>query len=124
MDMVINGLNILAALSTIGLGLFGWLRPDFTLDLLGLKTTDDTGLGKSEIRAASGALWVGAGVFALLLFSPTAFVMLAGVWAGAAVGRLTAVIADGANKGQPLLFFIVEAVFAGVLLVINVPALP
>ncbi len=123
MDMIVNGLNVVLALATIGLGLFGWVRPNFTMEVLGLKATDETGLGKSEIRAASGGLWVGSGVFALVLFSPTAFVMLAAVWLGASIGRLTAIIADGANKGQPVVFFVVEAVFAALLLAINVPAL-
>ena len=122
MDMIANATNILIALTTIGLGLFGWLKPDFTLELLGLKTTDNTGLGKSEIRAASGALWVGAGSFALFLASPIAFLMLAGVWIGAAVGRLTAIVVDGARKGQPVVFFIVEAAIAGLLLMVNIPA--
>ncbi|MBV6657753.1 MAG: DUF4345 family protein [Devosiaceae bacterium] len=123
MDIVIHGLNIAAALTTIGLGLFGWLRPTFTMEVLGLATTDDTGLGRSEIRAASGALWVGAGAFALALFSATAFVMLAGVWIGAAVGRLTAIVADGARKGQPVVFFAVEAGIGALLLALNWHAL-
>ncbi|MEM1288283.1 MAG: DUF4345 family protein [Pseudomonadota bacterium] len=122
MEMAINGLNIFAAFATIGLGLFGWLKPEFTLEFLGLAPTDETGLGKSEIRAASGALWVGAGAMALMLFTPTAFLMLAAVWAGAAIGRLTAIFADGATKGQPVVFFGVEALFAIMLLTANAPA--
>ncbi|MEM6382249.1 MAG: DUF4345 family protein [Pseudomonadota bacterium] len=123
MELLIISVNVLAAIATIILGLFGWLRPDFTMDLLGLKSTDETGLGKSEIRAASGALWVGVGVASLVLFSPTAFLMLAAVWGGGAIGRLTAIVVDGANKGQPVVFFIVEAAFAVVLVALNLPAL-
>ena len=123
MDTLVTGLNILAALATIILGLFGWLRPAYTMQLLGLASTDDTGLGKSEVRAASGALWVVVGIAALLLFTPTAFVMLGAVWAGAATGRLTAIVADGATRGQPVVFFAVEAVTALILLGLNLPAL-
>ena len=123
MDIIINTLNIVLALGTIGLGLFGWLRPDQTMEYIGTKATDDTGLAKSEIRAASGAVWVGAGVGALVLFSPVAFVMLAALWVGAAVGRGTAVFLDGANTGKPVIFFAVEVVFAVILLAINLPAL-
>lgn len=122
MELFSHGLNIVLALGTIALGLFGWLRPDFTMNVLGLKTTDETGLGKSEVRAASGALWVGSGVASLLIFTPTAFVMLGALWTGAAIGRLTAIILDGATKGQPVVFFIVEAVFAAALLALNLPA--
>lgn len=121
MDLIANGLNILLAVGTIGLGLFGWLKPSETMDYLGIAATDDTGLGRSEIRAASGALWVGAGVASLLIFNATAFVMLASLWTGAAIGRGTAVFVDKANRGKPVIFFAVEAAFAVLLLVINLP---
>ncbi len=123
MELIATGLNILLALGTIGLGLFGWLRPEMTMEYIGTQPTDETGLAKSEIRAASGALWVGAGVGALLLATPIAYLMLAAVWIGASVGRGTAVFVDGANEGKPLIFFIVEVVFAVLLLAINLPAL-
>lgn len=123
MDMVANSLNILLALGTIGLGLFGLLKPDNTMEYIGTQATDDTGLAKSEIRAASGGIWVASGIGALLIFTPTAFVMLAAVWVGASVGRGMAVVIDKANTGKPLIFFIVEVVFAVLLLALNLPAL-
>ena len=123
MDIIANALNILAALATIGLGLFGWLRPVQTMEYIGTAPTDDTGLAKSEIRAASGAVWVGAGTGALLLFSPVAFLMLAALWVGAALGRGTSVLFDVANRGKPVIFFVVEVAFALVLLAVNLPAL-
>lgn len=123
MDMIANILNILLALGTIGLGLFGWLKPDDTMEYIGTAPTDDTGLAKSEIRAASGAVWVASGIGALLIFTPTAFVMLAALWVGAAVGRGTAVVVDKANTGKPVIFFVVEVVFAALLLFFNLPAL-
>lgn len=122
MDLLVTGLNILLALGTIGLGLFGWLRPETTMEYIGTTPTDDTGLAKSEIRAASGAVWVGAGVGAILLATPIAYLMLAALWVGASVGRGTSVFVDGANTGKPLIFFIVEVVFAVLLLAINLPA--
>ncbi|MFK7793631.1 MAG: DUF4345 family protein [Devosiaceae bacterium] len=122
MDLLVTGLNILLALGTIGLGLFGWLRPETTMEYIGTTPTDDTGLAKSEIRAASGAVWVGAGVGAILLATPIAYLMLAALWVGASVGRGTSVFVDGANTGKPLIFFIVELVFAVLLLAINLPA--
>jgi hypothetical protein len=123
MDMILTLLNSLLALGTIALGLFGLLRPDQTMAYIGTKATDETGLAKSEVRAASGGLWVASGLAALLIFTPTAFVMLGALWTGAAIGRGTAVLVDKANTGKPLIFFLVEAVFAVVLLALNVPAL-
>lgn len=123
MDMLVNIINIMLALGTIGLGLFGLLKPNDTMAFIGATATDDTGLAKSEVRAASGGLWVASGVAALLIFTPTAFVMLAAVWLGASVGRGAAVFVDGANTGKPLIFFLVEAAFAVLLLALNLPAI-
>lgn len=123
MDMIVPILNSILALGTIGLGMFGLFKPDDTMAYIGAKATDDTGLAKSEVRAASGGIWVASGIAALLIFTPTAFVMLAAVWGGAAVGRGMAVVLDKANTGKPLIFFLVEVVFAVLLLALNVPAL-
>jgi hypothetical protein len=123
MELLTAGLNILAALGTIGFGLFGWLKPNDTLSFLGLQPADSTGLGKSEVRAASGALWVFVGLGAMVIGTPTAYLMLGLVYVGAAVGRLTAILVDKATSGKPLMFFAVEATFAAVLVAINLPAL-
>ncbi|MEM6713002.1 MAG: DUF4345 family protein [Pseudomonadota bacterium] len=122
MELVANSTNILVALTSIGLGLFGWLKVEDTLNFIGLRPADNTGLGKSEVRAASGAVWVGAGAGALLIFSPVAFLMLGFVYVGAAIGRATAIIADHARSSKPLMFLAFEVVCAGLLLVVNIPA--
>ncbi|MEM1286525.1 MAG: DUF4345 family protein [Cohaesibacteraceae bacterium] len=122
MELIGNGINALVALATIGLGLFGWLRVHTTMDFVGLRPADNSGLGKSEIRAASGAVWVGVGSGALLLFSPIAFLMLAFVYVGAAIGRATAVVVDHARSEKPLFFLGFEVACAALLLVVNVPA--
>lgn len=122
MELIGSGINTLVALATIGLGLFGWLRVNETLDFVGLRPSDNTGLGKSEIRAASGAVWVGVGSGALLLFSPIAFLMLAFVYVGAAIGRATAIIVDHARSEKPVYFLAFEVACAVLLLAVNVPA--
>jgi len=123
MDFIANGLNILLALGTVGLGLFGLLRPVQTMEYIGVAATDDTGLAKSEVRAASGGVWVGGAIGALLIGSPVAYVVLGALWAGAAIGRGMSVLFDKANSGKPVIFFAVEVVFAVLLLAINLPAL-
>ncbi|MEM8537348.1 MAG: DUF4345 family protein [Pseudomonadota bacterium] len=100
-------LNIIFALASIGLGCFGWLAPRYTLGALDL-TGGQTTMGMSEVRASVGCLFVGMGVGALLLGTPTAYVMLGACWCGAAIGRLTSVIFDG-NSGKKFTYFVVEA---------------
>ena len=53
-------INIIFALASIGLGIFGWLAPQYTLDTLDLQA-GPSGMGPSEIRASAGALFVGMG---------------------------------------------------------------
>lgn len=100
-------INIIFALASIGFGAFGWLAPRYTmrtLDISGGKTT----MGMSEVRASAGALFVGMGVGALLLTTPTAYVMLGFCWTGAAIGRLTSLAMDGVSP-KKLTFFAIEA---------------
>ncbi len=123
MDMLITIINVVLALGTIALGAFGLFRPKMTMEIIGTAPTNDTGLAISEIRAASGGVWVGAAVGALLIGTPTAYVMLGALWAGATIGRGAAIVLDGANKGQPVVFFAVELVFTIGLLALNLPAM-
>ncbi len=115
-------LNIIFALASIGLGCFGWLAPRYTLDTLNLEMRGTT-MGMSEVRASAGALFIGMGVGALLLGSPTAYVMLGACWGGAAVGRATSLILDGTSR-KKITFFAIEAVVAVLALWINIPLLP
>ena len=102
MDIV----NIIFALFSIGLGLFGWLAPRYTMEVVGLEAKD--AMGPSEIRAASGALFIGLGVGALVLNTPAAYAMIGYAWGFAAIGRLTSIVLDGATQ-KKLTFFVVEA---------------
>ena len=100
-------LNTLFALASIGLGLFGWLAPKYTLGALNLYAHTDT-MGMSEIRASAGCLFVGMGIGALIIGTPAAFAMLGFCWCGAATGRLTSCPIDGASQ-KKWVFFAVEA---------------
>ena len=81
-------INIFLALTSIGLGAIGWLAPRYTMGVLDLSTAGST-MGVSEIRAASGALFIGLGLGALVLASPAAYAMVGFAWGGAAIGRIT-----------------------------------
>lgn len=104
MDM----LNILFALTSIVLGCFGWLAPKYTMGALNLESRTDT-MGMSEIRASVGCLFVGMGIGALVIGTPTAYAMLGFCWTGAAVGRLTSCLIDGASR-KTWVYFWVEAI--------------
>lgn len=100
-------LNTIFALTSIALGLFGWLAPTYTLGALNLTSHTDS-MGQSEIRASAGCLFVGMGLGALIIGTPGAFAMLGFCWCGAAVGRLTSLLLDGATR-KKWVFFAVEA---------------
>jgi len=95
-------INIIFALASIGLGIFGWLAPRYTLDTLDLQA-GPSGMGQSEIRASAGALFVGMGVGALVLGGPVAYAMLGFCWLGAAVGRATSLALDGRSRRMDVL---------------------
>ena len=115
---MVDVINIALALVSIGLGAIGWLRPRYTMELLDIAPGGST-MGLSEIRAASGALFIGLGLGAIFLATPLAYAMVGFAWAGAAIGRLTSIVADGEATRQKITFFVVEAVVAITLLALN-----
>lgn len=106
---MIEIINIAMALVSIGLGLFGWLAPRYTMQVVDLVDGGST-MGLSETRAASGALFVFVGVGALVLGTPAAFAMLGFAWGGGAIGRATSLILDGQTPKKWLYFWVEAAV--------------
>lgn len=100
-------LNYIFVALSIGLGCYGWLAPKYTMSALDLHPGNTT-MGASEIRASAGCLFVGLGLGALILGTPTAFAMIGFAWTGAAIGRLTSLIIDGQNR-KKWIYFAVEA---------------
>ena len=110
-------INPVLALVSIALGLIGWLAPRYTMEVVDLRPgTSPMGFG--EVRAASGALFVGLGIGALVLGTPLAYAMIGFAWGGAAIGRLTSLVLDGQTR-QKWVFFGCEAVVAALALAIN-----
>ncbi|PWJ20510.1 DUF4345 family protein [Jannaschia seohaensis] len=112
MDLI----NMLLAIVTIGFGTAGWLAPAWTMEKVGLADTGST-MGYSEIRAASGALFVVAGLATLFLASPISYAMLGFVWLGGALGRVTSLLMDG-TTARKWTFFGTEIV-VGLMLVLG-----
>lgn len=115
---MVDLINIFLALASIGLGAVGWLAPRYTMGVLDLSTAGST-MGVSEIRAASGALFIGLGLGAIVLGTPTAYAMVGFAWAGAAIGRITSIAIDDAPTRRTWGFAATEIAVAGLLLAIN-----
>lgn len=96
--------------ATAWFGLYGFLFPHKTMQLLHLRIVGRTD-GISEIRGASGALWLGISV-AAMFYGGVAVMMVGIAYAGAATGRLAAILLDGAGSQTTVLFLAVEALFA------------
>ncbi|SEM68367.1 protein of unknown function [Palleronia salina] len=105
---MVDLLNIVIALLSIGFGAIGWLAPRYTMEKLDTQDKGST-MGVSEVRAASGALFVGLGLGALLIGDPIAYAMIGFAWGGGAVGRATSLLLDGVTRSK-VIFFAVEAV--------------
>ncbi|MHA6261745.1 DUF4345 family protein [Arenibacterium sp. CAU 1754] len=118
---MIDTLNLIAALLTIGFGLFGFLAPRFTASALDLQTTAST-MGLSEMRASVGGLFVVAGAAVLWLDQPIAYAMLGFVYAGAALGRLVSLVLDAPPLAKVLVFGGIEAALAVWLILANLPS--
>jgi len=116
---MIDTLNFVAALLTIGFGLFGFLAPRYTASVLDLAPTDST-MGLSEMRASVGGLFVIAGLAALWLNQPLAYAMLGFAFAGAALGRALSLIFDAPPVRKVLIFGGIEAALAAWFILANI----
>lgn len=115
----ISLINTALAALTVFFGAFGWLAPDYTMDKVDLRDRGST-MGRSEVRAASGALFVMAGIGALWLGTPGAYAMIGFIWAGGGLGRATSLVLDGQTRSK-WIFFGSEATVAVIALSINLP---
>lgn len=104
-------INLIAALLTIGFGLFGFLAPAYTASALDLAPTNST-MGLSEMRASVGGLFVIAGLAAIWLGTPTAYAMVGFAFAGAALGRAVSLVLDDPPLLKVLIFGGIEAALA------------
>lgn len=115
---MIDIVNIVAAILTIGFGLFGFVAPRYTASALDLATTTST-MGLSEMRASVGGLFVVAGFAAIWLNDPLAYAMIGFAFAGAAMGRVLSLLLDKPPLRKVLIFGGIEAALAAWLLTAN-----
>jgi hypothetical protein len=115
-------INFAVALLTVALGLMGWLAPRRTMDLLDMQA-GPSNMAYTEVSAASGCLFVGLGLGAMILNEPLAWVVVGLAYAGAATGRITSIFRDNAASRQSWTFFACEAAIAAWLIAANLPGL-
>jgi len=108
---MIDIVNLIAALLTIGFGLFGFVAPRYTAAALDLAPTTST-MGLSEMRASVGGLFVVAGGAAIWLDEPLAYAMIGFAFVGAAFGRALSLIFDRPPVIKVLVFGGIEAALA------------
>jgi len=108
---MIDIVNLIAALLTIGFGLFGFVAPRYTAAALDLVPTTST-MGLSEMRASVGGLFVVAGGAAIWLDEPLAYAMIGFAFVGAAFGRALSLILDRPPVIKVLVFGGIEAALA------------
>lgn len=85
-----------ATIFSLGLGLFGLIRPQGALDLIGLQTVPGLAHSISEVRATYGGVFTGVSLYPLISGEPHAFLTLALGWMLAGFCRLCSAILDGA----------------------------
>jgi len=115
---VIDIVNALAAILTIGLGMAGWLAPRWTMAVLDMRA-GPSNMAYTEVSAASGCLFVGLGASALILNEPLGWMVVGFAYAGAAIGRITSIFRDNAASRKSWTFFGCEAALAGWLVLAN-----
>jgi hypothetical protein len=118
---VIDYLNFAAALLTVALGLMGWLAPRWTMQQLDMQA-GPSNMAYTEVSAASGCLFVGLGLGAMILNEPLAWIVMGLAYAGAALGRVTSIFRDDAASRQSWTFFGCEAALAAWLILANAGA--
>jgi Domain of unknown function (DUF4345) len=89
-------LSYAATLFSLGLGLFGLIRPQGALELIGLQTVPGLAHSISEVRATYGGVFTGVSLYPLVTGEPHAFLTLALGWMLAGFCRLCSAIFDGA----------------------------
>ena len=107
-------LALVGAGLTAALGLLGLVRPEVTADIV--EIVPDGPLGRSEIRATYGGLFVGLGGACLWLRSPEAYLVVALAWLSAAAARLVAVAIERTVSKENVVGVAVEAVIGGLLM--------
>ena len=113
--MVLEVLQIIAALGTVATGLISLIRPRSVTGFTGLNPNGPRGI--TEIRAVLGGVFVALGIAPLILATPEAYRMLGIAYLAVAVVRTVSMVLDKSVEQSNIISVVVEIVF-GVILVL------
>ena len=113
--MLIQILQIIAAIGTLLTGAVSLFKPESVTGFTGLHP--EGGRGITEIRSILGGLFIALGVFPLIVNSPIAYMMLGVTYLGIAAVRAVSMFTDKSVVQSNVISLIVEIIF-GVILVI------
>lgn len=103
-------MGYVGAIASIVAGCLGLAWPEQVSRTIGLHVPGR--LGKSEIRATYGGLFIGAGFAVILIASSEAALVLGAGWAGAFVGRAISFVIDGSRSRENVAGLVIEGVTA------------
>ena len=113
--MVLQILQIIAAVGTIAVGLFSLIRPRSVFGFTGL--TAEGGRGITEIRAILGGFFIGMGVAPLILNDPAAYQTLGIAYLVVGLIRTVSMFIDRSVVSSNIISVVAEIAF-GVILVL------
>ena len=113
--MIVQILQIIAAVGTILTGLYSLLKPAAVTGFTGLRPEGARGI--TEIRAILGGLFIALGAVPLVLNSPIAYLMLGIAYLAIGLVRAISMFMDKSVVSSNLISLAVEIVF-GIILVI------
>jgi len=91
-------------------GCLGLIWPDRVTRMIGLRIPG--GLGKSEVRATYGGLFIGMGLAVTLIANDDAALVLGAAWGGAFVARAISFVVDGSRSKENVVGLVIEALVA------------
>lgn len=113
--MMIQILQIIAAVGTILTGLYSLIKPTTLTGFTGLSPMG--GRGITEIRAVLGGFFIALGTAPLLLNSPVAYTMLGIAYLGVGLVRGVSIFVDKSSVQSNWISLVVEIIF-GIILVL------
>ena len=113
--MIVQILQIIAAIATILTGLVSLLKPESVTGFTDLRP--EGGRGITEIRAILGGFFIALGAAPLVLNSPVAYMMLGIAYLGVALVRGVSMFTDKSVVQSNVISLVVEIIF-GIILVL------
>ena len=113
--MILNALQVIAAIGTIGTGVVSLFWPRSVVGFTGLNPQG--GRGITEIRAVLGGFFIALGAAPILLGAQAAYQMLGVAYLGVALVRAVSMIVDKSAIQSNIISLVVEIVF-GVILIL------